>query len=56
MAMADYWICDVCEGKSFYDATLDWDYAREQKSARKDGRMIPEGSWKPASTMRLLIS
>lgn len=45
MARADYWLCDVCDGKSFYDANLDWDYAREKNSVRPDdGRMIPVGA------------
>ncbi len=26
MAAADYWLCDICERKTFYDASLDWDY------------------------------
>lgn len=25
MALADYRLCDVCEGKTFYDAELDYD-------------------------------
>lgn len=45
MARADYWLCDVCDGKSFYDANLDWDHAREKKSERPDDhRMIPVGA------------
>ena len=41
MAAADYWLCDICERKTFYDANLDWDYARELESYRDDGRLIP---------------
>ena len=26
MAMADYRLCDVCGGKSFYDANLNYEY------------------------------
>lgn len=25
MAAADYYHCDVCGGKAFYDAHIDWD-------------------------------
>jgi len=25
MAMADYYLCDICGEKTFYDATLDYD-------------------------------
>ncbi len=25
MAMADYYLCDGCGGKCFYDANLNWD-------------------------------
>jgi hypothetical protein len=34
----------VCDGKSFYDAVIDRDYAREMKSQRSDGRMLPVGA------------
>lgn len=26
MATADYYLCDVCDGKAFYDANLDYDH------------------------------
>lgn len=26
MAGADYFRCDVCDGKAFYDANLNWNY------------------------------
>lgn len=26
MALADYYLCDVCGGKCFYDANLNYDY------------------------------
>ena len=26
MAMADYYLCDVCGGKAFYDANLNYDF------------------------------
>jgi len=25
MALADYYLCDVCESKCFYDANLNWE-------------------------------
>lgn len=45
----DYGACRLlalrCMRRPFYDATLDWDYAREMNSARPDdGRMIPVGA------------
>jgi predicted amidophosphoribosyltransferase len=26
MALADYYLCDVCEAKAFYDANLNYDF------------------------------
>lgn len=26
MAMADYYLCDVCSQKAFYDSNLDYDF------------------------------
>jgi hypothetical protein len=26
MALADYYLCDVCEGKAFYDTNLNYDF------------------------------
>lgn len=28
MALCDYMLCDVCGGKAFYDADINWDMAR----------------------------
>lgn len=25
MAYADYYLCDICDGKAFYDANVDWE-------------------------------
>ena len=48
MAMSDYWACDVCGCKTFYDANLDYDLYSEGESAgylqREDGRVLPRGS------------
>lgn len=30
MALGDYYLCDVCGGKAFYDANLSYDFDREQ--------------------------
>jgi hypothetical protein len=39
MAAADYWLCDRCNQKAFYDANLDYD---DQKHTRRsDGRLLP---------------
>ncbi len=42
MASADYWLCDVCGNKSFYDANLDWDW--DEGLTRSDRRMLPSGA------------
>lgn len=34
MAYADYYHCDVCDTKCFYDANLNWDDATEDKEIR----------------------
>lgn len=41
MAAADYWLCDLCGRKTFYDANLDYDKVGR---LRKDGRMLPSGA------------
>ena len=41
MAEADYWLCDVCDGKTFYDAGLDYDGEYERSH---DHRMLPAGA------------
>lgn len=44
MALADYRLCDVCEGKAFYDANLNYDI----------GRRGPDGKWvKPENAFRM---
>jgi hypothetical protein len=30
MAMADYYLCDQCGGKTFYDTGLDWRYEDDE--------------------------
>lgn len=37
MALEDYYLCDVCDGKTFYDAQLDY---RETE----DGPWLPNGA------------
>jgi hypothetical protein len=46
MAAADYWLCDVCGNKTFYDANLDY---HNDYPCRKDGRMLPRGCGDAAS-------
>ena len=41
MASADYWVCDVCDCKAFYDANLN--YSDDHSQRRRDGRMLPAG-------------
>lgn len=36
MAAADYRLCDVCAGKVFYDANLNYDYDRESGEYKLD--------------------
>ena len=38
MAFADYYLCDVCEAKCFYDANLNWEQSTKQVP-------IPEDQW-----------
>lgn len=40
MAAADYWLCDWCSSKAFYDANLNYE---DDGPKRKDGRMLPTG-------------
>lgn len=42
MAAVDYWFCDVCGGKSFYDANLH--YERDAPMRPSDNRMLPVGA------------
>lgn len=42
MAASDYWLCDVCEAKTFYDANLD--YGDREYLRRGDSRMLPVGA------------
>lgn len=41
MAMADYRLCDVCDGKAFYDSNLDYEFVGQsgwggEKVTRED--------------------
>lgn len=38
MALADYRLCDVCEGKAFYDANLNYEMSTRTNP-------IPESEW-----------
>ena len=50
MALADYRLCDVCEGKAFYDSQLnykqskDWGGQPITSSLRNGGEMMPATS------------
>lgn len=44
MAAADYWSCDKCGGKSFYDSELDYDGYSRPAHLRADGRILPSGA------------
>ena len=37
MAAADYWKCEVCTGKTFYDANLDF-------YTNAEGKVFPRGA------------
>ena len=37
MAAADYRLCDVCDGKAFYDANLNYDYDSDTERPRVTG-------------------
>ena len=41
MALADYWLCDVCSAKTFYDAELNYD---KGDIRREDPRQMPYGA------------
>lgn len=36
MAMADYYLCDICESKCFYDANLNWEWAERDNPIPED--------------------
>jgi len=45
MALADYRLCDVCEGKAFYDSNLNYETGAKQK----DGTWLyPESPFRVA--------
>jgi hypothetical protein len=45
MALAEYWLCDRCGEKTFYDARLNWcDSLESRLVLRRDGRMLPYGA------------
>ena len=46
MAMADYYLCDICESKCFYDANLNWEWVE------RDGP-IPEDEMVRGKHLRL---
>jgi len=47
MAMADYRLCDVCEGKAFYDSNLNYADGRDEWVAdKKPFRLAGEEQYK----------
>lgn len=49
MATADYRLCDVCEGKAFYDANLNYEQGRDSEWAKRQApfRWAGEEQGKP---------
>jgi hypothetical protein len=41
MSKTDYWLCDVCDRKTFYDAKLNYDIGAPR---RHDGALLPHGA------------
>ncbi len=41
MALSDYRLCDVCGGKAFYDASLNYDNGGRDDQVRNGGDMMP---------------
>lgn len=43
MASSDYRLCDVCDGKAFYDANIDYDHGDKDDGFRVAGKPQPWG-------------
>lgn len=44
MASADYWLCDVCDAKTFYDVVLHYDALKDGAVLRPgDDKVLPSG-------------
>ena len=44
MALADYFLCTICESKTFYDADINYDWPTEPYNRyRSDGAQLPCG-------------
>lgn len=56
MAAADYRLCDVCDGKVFYDANLNYEHGRDNEWAKSKTpfRWAGEEQGKPESDDWLL--
>lgn len=56
MAVADYRLCDVCDGKVFYDANLNYEQGRDNEWAKRKApfRWAGEEQGKPENDDWLL--
>lgn len=45
MALADYRLCDICEGKTFYDANLDYEEPDKSRSDYPNYWLRGVGAW-----------
>lgn len=56
MAAADYRLCDVCDGKAFYDANLNYEQGRDDELAKRKApfRWAGEEQGKPENDDWLL--
>ncbi len=36
MALSDYYLCDICEGKCFYDSNLNWEFSEKNSPIPDD--------------------
>ena len=39
MSASDYFLCDICDGKCFYDATLSWEICASEDEFVRDRGM-----------------
>lgn len=54
MALADYWLCDICAAKTFYDANLNYDYdTPDEINYRHDMRQLPSNVGDMAAICKL---
>lgn len=44
MAASDYRLCDVCAGKAFYDANLNYEYTRDTSHSVRNAGSLMSGT------------